>query len=254
MLTNYHTHVEYCGHAGGTVEEYVKEAIKHNFDIIGISDHAYLPKYVFDRMSLEESSLYYQDLLDAKEKYGDKIKILAGLEIEYMDDLHYYYEELNNKYDYLLLAQHFIKQGDKLISSYSINSPERLELYFQQLIAGMKTGYFSMVAHPDLFGVSYHKFDDDLFVRLSEELIKTSIELNMPLEYNANGYRRELITYKNRQRRQYPFDEFWELVAKHKAPVIIGSDCHDVKLLNDTFVQQAKEDAKKLNLNVIDHI
>ena len=44
-ISNYHSHVALCGHAEGTVEDYVKEAIKHNFEEIGISDHAPIPVY-----------------------------------------------------------------------------------------------------------------------------------------------------------------------------------------------------------------
>ena len=39
MRSNYHTHTYRCNHATGTIEDYVKEAIKANIDEIGISDH-----------------------------------------------------------------------------------------------------------------------------------------------------------------------------------------------------------------------
>ena len=39
MLTNYHTHCNLCKHAGGTIEEYVLEAVDKGFDILGMSDH-----------------------------------------------------------------------------------------------------------------------------------------------------------------------------------------------------------------------
>ena len=44
-VSNYHSHVALCGHAEGTVEDYVLEAIKHNYEEIGISDHAPIPVY-----------------------------------------------------------------------------------------------------------------------------------------------------------------------------------------------------------------
>ena len=36
MLTNYHTHCFRCQHAEGSVEDYVMEAIMHQFDKLGM--------------------------------------------------------------------------------------------------------------------------------------------------------------------------------------------------------------------------
>ena len=35
-----HTHHERCGHAIGTIEDYVKQAIQYGLQYIGISDHS----------------------------------------------------------------------------------------------------------------------------------------------------------------------------------------------------------------------
>jgi histidinol-phosphatase (PHP family) len=40
MRTNYHTHHGICGHAFGTAEMYIKEAIKNKVKILGFSDHS----------------------------------------------------------------------------------------------------------------------------------------------------------------------------------------------------------------------
>lgn len=37
---NYHSHTERCGHAVGSDEAYVKEAIKNGYRYMGFSDHA----------------------------------------------------------------------------------------------------------------------------------------------------------------------------------------------------------------------
>ena len=39
ILYNYHTHNYLCGHAAGTVCDYVREAVKNGMKSIGISDH-----------------------------------------------------------------------------------------------------------------------------------------------------------------------------------------------------------------------
>ena len=45
MKTNFHTHHKLCGHAGGTAEDYVLEAVEHGFEELGFSDHAPFDKY-----------------------------------------------------------------------------------------------------------------------------------------------------------------------------------------------------------------
>ena len=60
MRSNYHTHTYRCNHATGTIEDYVKEAIKANIDEIGISDHLPHPGKNIDNYH----RMAYEDLED----------------------------------------------------------------------------------------------------------------------------------------------------------------------------------------------
>lgn len=40
MKFDFHTHHERCGHAEGTIEDYIRSAIEQGLDMIGISDHS----------------------------------------------------------------------------------------------------------------------------------------------------------------------------------------------------------------------
>lgn len=92
MKFDLHTHHERCGHAEGGIEDYIKEAIVNDLDVIGISDHSpYFaeakdhpePKIAMPR---SEFSAYVQEVLALKEKYKDKIKILLGVESDYFPE------------------------------------------------------------------------------------------------------------------------------------------------------------------------
>lgn len=83
MRSNYHTHTYRCNHATGTIEDYVKEAIKANIDEIGISDHLPHPGKNIDnyhRMAYEDLEDYFGKIEEAIEKYGDKISIKRSIE------------------------------------------------------------------------------------------------------------------------------------------------------------------------------
>ena len=75
MRVDLHNHTILCNHATGTVDEYVERAIELGIDEYGFADHApmnYDPKY---RMDISQKQQYEKWVLDAKEKYKDKIKI-----------------------------------------------------------------------------------------------------------------------------------------------------------------------------------
>lgn len=166
MKTNYHTHNYRCNHAVGTVEEYIEEAIKEDYDEIGISDHLPHPGKNIDnrnRMAYEDLKVYFKEIDDAKEKYGDKISVKKAIECEYFEDYHWLYDEFKKIYkvDYLLLGVHFFPyKGEWLYVGGVKLTPEILECYIDYVIESMESGYFAYIAHPDLFAVSYRNWDE----------------------------------------------------------------------------------------------
>ncbi len=252
MLTNFHTHHHYCQHACGNVEDYVLQAIKENYDMIGISDHAPLPKYYFERMKVEELPLYLAEIDQCKNKYQQNIVIKAGLEIEYFPEFINYYKQLNEKLDYLILAIHdFIYKG-KQYSSFSISNDEMLSGYFETLIKGIKSKLFTFAAHPDLFAFSYHF--NELAESYTRKLAQVCLEENFILEYNANGFRREKMNILGEYRVPYPYKPFWDIIKSYQVKVIVNSDCHNPKYLNDEYDKYAKEMAISNGLNIVETI
>ena len=247
--TNYHTHHELCKHAGGTAEDFIKEAIKLNMEVLGISDHA--PSYVLDetfRMSWKEFPIYVEDVLKKKEKYKDQLDVQIGLEAEFLDPNMDYYDELLSKVDYLILGQHFIqKTKDTMKSTYDLDTPEDLKTYTKELINGMKSGKFVLIAHPDLFMFSYPKFDEHA-KQVTIDLAEASIKYNIPLEFNANGIRRGEIKTPEGTRYYYPREDFWNVVKETGAEIVLSADAHSPKELYDFCIENALKLAKRLEI------
>ena len=68
MKTNYHSHTSRCFHATGEDEQYVLEAIKNNYDVIGFSDHMPVPGIEVEpgfkeRMGYSKRSEYVKSVL-----------------------------------------------------------------------------------------------------------------------------------------------------------------------------------------------
>ncbi len=252
IKSNYHTHIYRCQHASGDIEDLCQEAIKKGMHILGISDHMPFPKGYNDwqRMDIDDIDDYISDFEIAKSKYGNKLELYIGAECEYLPDLDEHCAYLKSKLDYLVFGAHLFLDGDKVKNAYSVNDFEELECYVDTVIMGIKTGYFSAVTHPDVVYYNYTNYGEKEKI-LFQKLIDTAILYDVALELNANGFRREKKVYNGVERYQYPFMPFWEQVAKTKAKVIIGSDCHNPNQLWDEKLPYAYEIADKLGLNVV---
>lgn len=253
MKANFHTHNYRCGHAEGNVEDYVKEAIKEGYSEIGISDHSPLPKYLFDRMGMDELDGYLEEIKEAQEKYKDKIHIYKSVEIEYFEDLEEYYKELSEKLDYLLLGMHTYVVNGKLRNSWSVQTNEDIINYAEYMKKAFETKFFQIAAHPDLYISKLMRWS-----RTAEDgahiICRSAAETGTILEVNANGIRKQLLHDQNPKRYMYPFKEFWEVAKQYDARIIISSDCHKPKELNDNAVKLAEKFAEDLGLKVTDSI
>lgn len=269
LKANYHTHTYLCGHAVGTVDDYVNKAIELGFKEIGISDHAHTPKYFmspFDYkrnelaqvMSDEDFENIYKPAV-LKEKEKRKIKVFLGLETEYLPEFHDYFVELRKKVDYLVLGLHFFNYKGKTYSTYEDIDAESLEYYKNIAIKAMSTGIYSIFAHPDLFMYAYHskKGDgifDEVCEKCSKEIIDAAIKYDIYLEVNANGIQNTFSYFPGNKQYLYPREEFWKLVKDTKAKIVIGADAHSPEALGNDIVKKAIEFTKKLNLNVLDFV
>lgn len=257
MLTNYHTHHDRCRHASGTVEDYIKEAVRHGFDEIGMSCHVpyeNFPELKATRMTYDELELYFNDIDEAKANYP-QLSILKSLECEYFPRLHEYMERLHGVCDYLVLGQHYVFNEGKIDVAFNFKKQNQLHLYGDSVAQALETGLFKILAHPDVFMTSYPKWDSAC-TKISRQIIESAIKNDVILEINANGYRKGQKKYEDGLRYGYPSENFWRLVAKDypQAKVMINSDCHDPAFLNDEFMDKGRDFAKSLGLNVMEKL
>ena len=250
MRTNYHTHNELCGHAGGTLEEYVRRAMELEFTELGMSDHLPFPGDGFGmRMRYEQLGEYVQETNRLKGTYKDSLRIFLGAEGEYFPDYDKYYERLLTKqgFDYLILGQHFYRADDFACANVynDMHCTEDIIKYVESSLEGMATGYFAYWAHPDLFFVN--DFEQDIHMaRAFDIILHDSVKHDYILEWNANGLRREKTSY--------PAMSFWKEVAKTDIRVIIGADCHSTDALVDGAGEKSEKMTRELGLNVIEKL
>lgn len=258
LIGNYHTHTTRCNHAVGTDEEYVQAAIAAGYKKLGMSDHGPFPdeRWSHSRMDFRELPEYIETFRMLDEKYADEIALYVGLEIEYDASMHAYYEQLYNVYglDYLAFGNHdFQLANGTWHDAFHTETPEVLEAYTKNLVAGMATDYFAFVVHPDVAFDRYPRWDAAA-ERCSEQIIDMAVKRNIVLEYNANGIRKGKHQYEDEERYGYPHHRFWELVASAGVRTMIGSDAHNPAFLWDEAMIESFETVSALGLPIVDDI
>ncbi len=231
MTANYHTHTIRCKHAIGKDREYVKKAIELGFTELGFADH--LPQLYPDgfthhyQMDFSEIPEYFESIFSLKKEYADKIKIFIGFEAEYFPEITEKTVEYLKKFplDYLILGQHLIDEFDGAFSSRETDNADDLKRYVDSTIKGMETGFFSLIAHPDL--INYTN-DDEIYYNEMKRLCLAAKKSNIPLECNMLGAGNG--TY---YRRNYPSERFFKIVAEVGNEVIISCDAHDPDSLDN---------------------
>lgn len=272
MKVNYHTHTKLCGHAVGMTEDYVKIAIEAGYDILGMSDHGpikpefmspedYEHNWLSRQMNYEMFfNIYLPNIEKAQEKYGDKIQILKGIEIEYLPQFRDYFVFLRTKLDYMNLAIHYFLHKGKIVNSFDDVTYENVYSYAIHAKEAMETGLYQILVHPDVYMCYYRSYDgsrtfDEECQKAARLIIESAIENNVYLEVNVGGIFK--VTNANEQLGSYayPRDEFWKIASEYSnLKVVIGVDAHNPDQLISEEIEMAFAFARKYNLNIVDHI
>lgn len=253
---NYHTHTFRCGHAQGTDEEYVLEAIKGGIKRLGFSDHVILPGIIDPHIRGEYYFLenYITSIRNLKEKYVSQIDIKVGFEAEYSKSFVSYYKDLlkKKKIDYLIIGQHcFFKKGETIFYLREADNKKMIKKYVKDLCKGMSTKLFSYAAHPDLFVTAISKYDG--FARkMTKRILKTAKKFDVPLEINLGGirYPRGVQNVWPESRCTYPYIEFWKSAKENGNRIIMGIDAHNPNDILTDKNERVLELIKKLDLKV----
>ena len=222
MNYNYHTHTARCGHASGQDEEYVLRAISCGVTDMGFSDH--MPLSFADghesyfRLPIAQVGEYRDSVRALRDKYRDRIRLHLGFEMEYYPSRFDEMVALARSYgaEYLILGQHYIGEEwpNGSYVAFDSDSEAQLTEYTDCVVAAIRSGVFTYVAHPDLFCWTG---DPELYRQQALRICEASLAHDVPLEINLLGIRAG---------RAYPKDAFWAVAGQVGCPVTFGFDAH----------------------------
>ncbi len=230
MPVDYHCHTARCGHAQGTVEEYLRRARALGLEEVGFADH--LPQYFLPpgrrdpglAMAEEELADYVAEVLAAAAA-GPGPAVRLGCEADYVPgreaDLAAFLRA--HPFDYVLGSVHYLDGWgfDNPAHRNGYATRDRGELivtYFRLVQRAATSGLFDVLAHPDLI----KKFGPRLppgLTSLYEETVRAIKKADVCVEVNTAGLRHPVQEI-------YPTEEFLRLCRAHRVPVCLGSDAH----------------------------
>lgn len=250
-MKDYHIHPGYSLDAEGSLEDYIKLAIKLGYKEIGFTPHLEISKKrkeTDDYIKLNNKivdmrsdwlSHYFSEIDNLRKKYKE-IKIKAGIEVGYYEEEEEEIREIIKKYpfDYVLGAIHSLdtisitesKENNKLIRAFN-DVNQYLERYFQLLKKAIKSKIFTHIAHIDI----YKKFGYKIFgneirelgLRYLKDILKLMKKKNISLEINTSGFRQPF-------KELYPSEEVIKICKKIGIKkFLIGSDTHYPKDFGD---------------------
>jgi len=248
IFEDWHTHNIMCHHAVGSIEDYIKKAIKLKFTTIGISDHfpyEYLKNssilieevpYQEYAMSLNEVEIYLSIIEKLKDKYKNKIQLRVAFEVDYFKSQESFLNlQINNSLnnlDYILGSVHILHGKSKLfvfddrrfLSMYKeYDNIDNIYLEYYQKLKDMITSEefdFDVVSHFDL-PKKYNKraIDKELIINEAIKTLELVKKRDLTIEINTGGLRKKV-------KEQYPSLEIIEEMYELDIPLLLGSDAH----------------------------
>lgn len=223
---NYHTHTYRCHHAVGDVEEYIEAAIKGGFKYLGFSEHCAYENWpeATARPTMSEMAEYISKIEECKEKYKGQITILTGAEYEFFPDLTNYFEEIKERFDYLVLGQHSVDRKRKDVDFICTNSD--VKVVCDYVCQAIERGFVDYLAHPDYFMLGRKTYNNVCYDAVKEMCICAK-EYDVPVEINLKGMAYGKKRYFGYKSYIYPHNKTLEILGEVQPKIVIGYDAHN---------------------------
>jgi histidinol-phosphatase (PHP family) len=225
-MVDFHSHTTLCGHAVGTPDEYIEQAIRKGIRIFGFSDHAPLPDEMREgvTMSIAQTEAYISMIEEKREDYKGKIEIRIAFEVDFplLDSFDRRYLT-DPRLDYLIGSCHLLGTWPVDHSAYKDQYEIRgvdviYSEYYDSLLKCAESGYFNIIGHFDLTKKFGYRPTHDFSSKI-RAVAKAAAHNNTAVELNTSGLRKPV-------KEIYPTAQIVQILFEENTPVTLGSDAH----------------------------
>ncbi len=229
---DYHTHPNILNRPQAT-DEFIDSAIEQGFQEICFTDHMPLSiSDAGDRIPKGKIKQYCEAVMEKAIEYEGKISIKTGIEIDYHPDFRNEIEDVleQGNFDIILGASHLHIPGYN-ISMNSITPNEYAKLSLQNTLLAIKSGYFDIITHLDLYRWVYTRperfpvkpgtYCVDEHIDILKEIMREIEIRKLKLEINSLA-----ILHKVGECGVYPGEDIMKLSYQYDILYSFGSDAH----------------------------
>ena len=213
-----------------TAEEMVLEAVRLGLDTVGISDHSTGDPC---GMTHEDRAAYKAEIARLKEKYAGRIRLLCGLERDFLTDDF-------TEYDYTIGSVHWLKMPDGHRISIDWTAEKLREgavKYFGGDMYALAEAFYEaesrvaevtkcdIIGHFDLV-TKFNEVDPSMdlrhprYVRAWQQAADALLKAGKPFEVNTGAICRGYRTSP------YPSAEIRQYILDHGGRLLLSSDAH----------------------------
>lgn len=243
MLTNLHTHTEFCD-GKSTAEEMVLSAVDKDFSSLGFSGHGYTD---FDlSYCMKDTAGYIAEVQSLREKYKDKIEIYLGVE-EDAGCL-----QRRQDFDYIIGSSHYVTRGgvylhvdsspewlEKCVALFGGDANAMAESYYSNFVTYIMKRKPDIIGHFDLLTKFEEKATDRFlknheYHKIAEKYIREALRADCMFEVNTGAISRGWRTAP------YPHENLLRIIRAEGGRITLTSDCHHADNLDCFFAEARK--------------
>jgi len=230
-MTDLHVHTNFSD-GKNTPRQMVEAALEKGMDTLGFSDHSYTSFDLSCCIPKEKLSEYRSCIEDLKREYGDRIRILLGIEQDFYSDFP------AEGYDYVIGSVHYVKAGDHYFAvdigpddlrrncdvHFGGDVYAMIEAYFAgyERLANMK---FDVVGHIDLISKfnrdgAFFNEGDERYLAAARRAVDLLIPTGAYFEINTGAISRG---YRDAP---YPAQPILDHIRSKGGKFILSGDTH----------------------------
>lgn len=229
IIADTHVHSTFSFDGKDSIEDMVHSAIKKGLKVIGFTEH--IDANINDAGHKHYDYERYSEAVErVRERYGDQIRILKGIEFS---EPHLYLKEFEREcernYDMIMVGLHWFDDlfygNVKLRQKYS--REEIIERYFQDLLQLIQVGNFDVLAHFDL--PSRYLGDIEIKPTILQPILEILIKNDIVPEINSSRFRNG---YSKSMPDKSVLEEYIKM-GGHR--ITFGSDSHSADAVGADF-------------------